>query len=286
MEVAMTEAQSRELLDGARDATIGTLLRQVFTRFSTGTPGQRSRDFVVLDMLSTQDAASQQDLANRIDVNRTIMVKLIDRLQDAGYVTRTRNPANRRTYVLSLTERGRGALDDFRVAAAEQDARITAALSTAERHRLTLLLNHLLSEPEPDQAAIASVEHLITQALYRLRRIGDHMLAGSGLRTRHFGVLAALDLFGPCPQQQVARELAISEPTMAQHVDELVHMGLVSRGQDPHDRRRYALAITDLGRERIPLLLKAMRHVEAEVSDTIGPDGRQELHALLVKILR
>ncbi len=230
----MPAAESQELLTGAQHGTIGTLLRQTVTRFLAGSA--ESRDFVVLDALAGEDAASQQHLARRIDVNRTTMVKLIDRLQNAGYVTRTRNPANRRTYLLSLTASGRTALEHMRQVASDHDARITAALTPAERERLTSLLNRLL--PEPDQAAIPSVEHLVTQALYRLRRLAD-------------------------------RELA----------------GLATRDQDRHDRRRNAVELTDLGRERVPLLLAAMRQVEGYVRTVLGRDGRQELHELLTKIL-
>jgi DNA-binding MarR family transcriptional regulator len=277
----MPAAESQELLTGAQHGTIGTLLRQTVTRFLAGSA--ESRDFVVLDALAGEDAASQQDLARRIDVNRTTMVKLIDRLQNAGYVTRTRNPANRRTYLLSLTASGRTALEHMRQVASDHDARITAALTPAERERLTSLLNRLL--PEPDQAAIPSVEHLVTQALYRLRRLADRELAGTGLRTRHFGVVPALDLFGPCSQLELARVLSLTEPTIAQHVDELVTAGLATRDQDRHDRRRNAVELTDLGRERVPLLLAAMRQVEGYVRTMLGRDGRQELHELLTKIL-
>jgi DNA-binding MarR family transcriptional regulator len=136
---------------------------------------------------------------------------------------------------------------------------------------------------------VASTEHLVTQAHYRFRRLGDQALAdqglaGSGLRTRHFGVLPAIDLLGPCPQQQLARELGLTEATTAQFVDELVQAGLVTRGQDPHDRRRYALELTDAGRERIRPVLAALRQVEAEAAALLGP-GHRELHALLTRLL-
>ena len=284
-----TVAESQELLTAALCGSTGTLLRQVFTRFSAGTMngGPRSRDFVLLDALAGQDATSQQELANRIGVNRTIMVKLIDRLQDAGYVTRVRNPANRRTYVLSLTDSGRKALEDMRQEVSLQNERITAALTPDERQRLNELLSRLLAESE--QPAITSTEHLVTQAHYRLRRLGDQALAEHGpadhrLRTRHFGVLPALDLLGPCPQQQLAQRLALTEPTTAQLVDELVQAELVTRGQDPHDRRRYALELTDLGRQRIPFMLEALRQVELEVLNLLGA-GKQELHTLLTRLL-
>jgi DNA-binding MarR family transcriptional regulator len=278
-------AGSEELLNAALRGSIGTLLRRVFTRFTAGrvNDGPRSRDFVVLDALANQDATSQQDLAHRLGVNRTIMVKLIDRLQVAGYVLRTRNPANRRTYVLSLTDSGRTALGKMRQEVSNRDERLTAVLPPPERQRLNELLSRLL--PEPEVPPIPSTEHLITQAHYRLRRYGDRLLADLGLRTRHFGVLPALDLLGPCPQQQLAQRLSLTEPTTAQLVDEMVQAGLVTRGQDPHDRRRYALELTDLGRQRIPLMHDALQQVESEVLNLLGADRRQELQTLLTKLL-
>ena len=283
-------AESGDLLAAAQRGSTGTLLRQVHSRFaaSPADEGLRSRDVVVLGALAGQDAASQQDLADRLSVNRTIMVKLIDRLQEAGYVTRTRNPANRRTYVLSLTGPGAAALTGMRADAARRQERITAALAPAERQRLDELLSALL--PESERPAVASTEHLVTQAHYRFRRLGDQALAGrglggSGLRTRHFGVLPALDLLGPCPQQQLARELGFTEATTAQLVDELVQAGLVTRGQDRRDRRRYALELTDGGRERIAPMLAALRQVEAGVTELLGPAQHEELHALLLKLL-
>lgn len=284
-----TAAESRELLTAALRGSTGTLLRQVLGCFTVGAAehGPQSRDVVVLDALAGQDAPSQQDLARRISVNRTIMVRLIDRLEDAGYVTRTRNPANRRTYVLSLTSSGRAALTGLRQEVARRDERITAGLTPAEQRRLNELLSRLL--PEAQQPVITSTEHLVTQAHYRLRRLGDRALADygladDGLRTRHFGVLPALDLLGPCPQQQLARQLALTEPTTALLVDELVKSGLVARPQDPRDRRRYALEITDLGRQRIPLMHAAQQQVEAEVASLLGA-GKQELDELLGRLL-
>jgi DNA-binding MarR family transcriptional regulator len=264
---------------------IGPLLRQVFTRFSAAAvrDGPQSREFVVLDALADQDAGSQQDLAHRLGINRTIMVKVLDQLQAEGYVTRTRNPANRRTYLLSLTGDGRKALEGMREAVADRDAEITAGLTDAERDRLRDLLTRLLPDPEP--GAVHSIEHLVTQAHYRLRKMGDHLLAESGLRTRHFMLLPTLARLAPCPQLHLARELRLTEPATASLVEELVQAGLVVRGQDPHDRRRYALELTDLGSARLPDVQAARDQLGAEVLALLGEDGVRDLSALLIRLL-
>ncbi|MEU4326295.1 MarR family winged helix-turn-helix transcriptional regulator [Nonomuraea dietziae] len=259
--------------------SLGNLMRQAFTLF---TGGSRSRDFVALDVLADQDGLSQQDLSERLGLNRTLMVRLIDRLEEAGHVTRARNPLNRRSYVLSLTDSGRRALGEMREAASAHDAQVTAVLTPAERRRLNELLGTLLPEPSPLQ----STEHLVAQAHYRLRRLGDAQLAGTGLRTRHFGPLAGLDALAPCPQQQLAQYLRITEPAAAEVVEELVQAGLVVRGRDPHDRRRYALELTDLGRQRLEEARDAQITIHARIRDLLGgPEPEQELRELLRKLV-
>lgn len=279
------DARDADAPPGAPRGYTGDLLRRVFVRFTADAmrDGPQSRDFVTLDVLADQDARSQRELAERLGINRTIMVRLIDRLEDAGYVTRTRNPANRRSHVLSLTDAGRAALDGMRQEMSDRDERLTAALTPQERIRFKELLGKLQSEP--DQPTLQSTEYLVAQAHYRQRRLFDALLTEIGLRVRHFGPLSAIDRFGPCPQQQLAQHLAITEPAVAELVDELVQAGLVARGQDPQDRRRYALELTDLGRARLPAVYGAAERTQTDVLDTLGPTHEREFHALLVKLL-
>jgi len=265
--------------------SIGNLLRQVYAQIPAGTVHDeaRSRELVVLDTLAFEPGLSQRHVAERLGINRTIMVRLIDRLEDAGYLTRTRNPANRRSYALSLTKAGRKALDKMRHAGSLRDERITAALNRRQRRRLDQLLRKLL--PEPEHPAVPSTEYLIAHAYLLLRRRGDALLTDVGLKMRHYGPLFAIDQLGPCAQQDVAAYLAITEPAAAEVVDELVQAGLVTRGQDPRDRRRYALQLTELGRQRLEIADDVSRRLNADVRKTLGPDGIEELRTLLTQLL-
>ncbi|WP_333771322.1 MarR family winged helix-turn-helix transcriptional regulator, partial [Streptomyces sp. IBSBF 2435] len=113
-----------------------------------------ARDFQVLDAIGEPGAAySQQDLGDRLGINRTTMVKLIDRFEAAGQVSRARNPDDRRSYVLALTERGRAAVRATDPAMSDADDKLTAGLTSVERHRLDALLAALLSRPAPGPAA-------------------------------------------------------------------------------------------------------------------------------------
>jgi DNA-binding MarR family transcriptional regulator len=101
--------------------------------------------------LAAGPPASQQELSERLLVNRTIMVRLVDRLEAAGLVRRDRNPRDRRSYALVLTARGRQVLRPMEGAADRGEARLTVALRPEERRRLNELLRRLL--PDLDQAS-------------------------------------------------------------------------------------------------------------------------------------
>ncbi|MTE21002.1 MarR family transcriptional regulator [Streptomyces sp. TRM43335] len=265
---------------------IGYTLRRVFVLLGSDAAGAdeaATRDFVLLDALADGDSLSQHDLAERLGINRTVMVQLIDRLEGDGRVTRTRNPRNRRSYVLSLTDSGRRALEELRRSVAERDARLTAPLSEPERERFDLLLGRLL--PAQAQPIPRSTSYLVTQAHYRLRKVGDDKLAGTGLRLRHFGPLSTINVHSSCAQRQLAEHLAITEPAAAQVVDELVRAGLVRRGRDPRDRRRYALELTDRGRESLKTVERAVEDLQSDIEEMLGPGGETELKNFLFKIL-
>src|SRR5689334_19030187 len=170
------------------------------------------------------------------------MVKLIDRLEAAGQVTRARNPGDRRSYVLALTDGGRAAIKAMEPAMSAGDDRLTATLAPAERDRLDDLLSTLLSRNDAD-GGVRRTGSLIAQSHHFVRRRIEDALTDVGLQARHFGALTVL-ADGPCSQQQLARRLGISEQAILQIVDDLENAGRVVRERDPQDRRRYALRLT------------------------------------------
>ncbi len=60
----------------------------------------------VLNLLA-EGPISQQALGEQLGIDRTTVVELIDQLELQGVVVRRRNPADRRSYALSLTPKGR-----------------------------------------------------------------------------------------------------------------------------------------------------------------------------------
>ncbi|WP_328290028.1 MarR family winged helix-turn-helix transcriptional regulator [Nocardia aurantiaca] len=103
-----------------------------------GTP---LREHWVLTYLAERNEISQQEMANVMEIDRSEVVRLIDSLEQAGLVTRNRDPEDRRKYRLAITAAGNRVRE-------ETDAKIFAAtdvllarLTPTERetlHRLSL----------------------------------------------------------------------------------------------------------------------------------------------------
>lgn len=264
----------------------GYLLRRVFARFSADTSvgGVDLRDLSVMEALAERDWISQLDLAEALGINRTIMVSLLGRMEELGWVARNRNPRNRRSYVLSLTASGRAALEEMRQLVAKRDLSLTAQLSGQERARLRELLTALVSQTQAGVGA-HSVEALIAQAHQRYFKLGRDLLASSGLHMRYLAPLSALTSLAPCAQQELAQFLAITEPAAAELVDDLVRAGFVERGRDRHDRRRYALELTPKGRRAMDELVEAAGRQQADSVSLLGEQGADDLRHLLLKLL-
>jgi DNA-binding MarR family transcriptional regulator len=95
-------------------------------------------------MIAEEGPLSQQGLGERMAVDRTTIVAIVDRLEDAGYVERRRNPDDRRAYALEITPAGRKWLEQARRAMYEAEQKFLEPLSQAERRQLTGMLQRLL----------------------------------------------------------------------------------------------------------------------------------------------
>ncbi|MBL1078788.1 MarR family transcriptional regulator [Nocardia sp. 2] len=103
-----------------------------------GTP---LREHWMLTYLSERGDITQQEIANTLGIDRSEVVRLVDAMEKSGYVTRTRDPHDRRKYQLSITAAGNRQREatDARIAAATEV--LLARLTPEERgtlHRLSL----------------------------------------------------------------------------------------------------------------------------------------------------
>jgi DNA-binding MarR family transcriptional regulator len=102
------------------------------------------REFAVLTLIEAEGPASQQRLADRVGVDRTTMVALIDALEEKELVNRLRDPNNRRAYLLETTKAGHKRLRDALNVVKRAEQEILAPLSSAESATLTRAMQCLI----------------------------------------------------------------------------------------------------------------------------------------------
>jgi DNA-binding MarR family transcriptional regulator len=117
---------------------------QQLTQERLAEAGLRRGFYGVLATLDEFGPAAQADIGRRLAIDPSDMVAILNDLANEGYISRDRDPGDRRRNSVTLTAAGRGALNRFDGAiAAAQDAVLTA-FSPAERESLVGLLERLV----------------------------------------------------------------------------------------------------------------------------------------------
>jgi DNA-binding MarR family transcriptional regulator len=94
--------------------------------------GINGRECAVLTAIDERTPPSQQEVAERMGVDRTTMVTLVDDLETKGLVQRRPDRKDRRKNVVVLTDAGRATLRDATRAAGEAERRFLGSLSDDE----------------------------------------------------------------------------------------------------------------------------------------------------------
>jgi len=101
------------------------------------TPAQ----FSVLLLLEKNPGRNQTEVAGALGILRPNFVAMLDGLESRGLCARARSATDRRSHVLSLTEKGRSALARARrIIASKHEARLSALLGSADRAALLRIL--------------------------------------------------------------------------------------------------------------------------------------------------
>ena len=116
------------------------------------------RQFHLLGLLHDRGALTQRELGALMDVDPSILVTLLNPLEADGYLSRDRDPADRRRHVITLTRAGERQLD--RAAQAQRDAEddLFARLSAAQREQLRDLLLIVREHVTPDSDRACTTE--------------------------------------------------------------------------------------------------------------------------------
>src|SRR6185369_836983 len=105
-----------------------------------------------------------------------------------------------------------------------------------------------------------------------------------GLTQTQFAALAKLYEVGPCSQNHLGRLIYLDAATIKGVVDRLGLRGFVTALNDPIDRRRRAVTLTERGREVTEKAMQAAAQISAATLTPLTEDERRLLARLLEKL--
>ena len=116
-----------------------------------GAIGLTHAGVIAMEVLSAQGPMTQAQLAQLVRVQAQTMGKTLSRLEAHGHISRERSASDRRSHVVTLTDRGREAV----VAAADMERSVLAAASIdpdSLRHELQSVVRELANRMSTTEA--------------------------------------------------------------------------------------------------------------------------------------
>ncbi|HEY4429006.1 MAG TPA: MarR family winged helix-turn-helix transcriptional regulator [Solirubrobacteraceae bacterium] len=138
------------------------LAKQFYRRGDEALLGMQLRHLIALAYVRDHDACPQQDLADAFCMDANNVVLLLNELEQLGYVSRLRDPDDRRRHLVQLTASGRGALERTERTQAAIENEVLQALDPEERETLRRLLTRALQGAESDDQPIATIASIST----------------------------------------------------------------------------------------------------------------------------
>ncbi|MFP3886643.1 MarR family winged helix-turn-helix transcriptional regulator [Priestia filamentosa] len=117
---------------------LGKALQQMENKFAEGLVpfNINSRQYGVLLFIEENLYSSQKDISDNLQIDRTTMVSHIDHLETLGFVERTKNPNDRRSYSLLITEKGKEVLNSRWEFLTDVESEVLTPLNEQERQLL------------------------------------------------------------------------------------------------------------------------------------------------------
>jgi DNA-binding MarR family transcriptional regulator len=121
---------------------LGKVLQQMENKFAEGLlPFHiNARQYGVLLFIQENPHSSQKDISDNLQIDRTTMVGHIDHLESLGFVERAKNPTDRRSYSLLITDKGNEVLDSRWEFLSHIELGVLAPLTLQEKQILKDLL--------------------------------------------------------------------------------------------------------------------------------------------------
>jgi MarR family transcriptional regulator, organic hydroperoxide resistance regulator len=131
--------------------------------------------------------------------------------------------------------------------------------------------------------ALSDALHDFFRAARRARGRAARRPSGDGLSLAQYHLLEPL-ADGPLTNRQIAEQAGVSSPTATRMVDLLVRRRLVTRLEDPVDRRAVLISLTPAGRESLAAKLEEYDERRRQIAAALEPDEQRVAADLLRRL--
>lgn len=145
----MAQVKLDEDPSSSLDQLIGYNLKRAYIRFTDDFKANEAlqeispRKFAALSLVAELPNINQSELARKLGIERSGMVKLIDDLEKEGLIARVAVPGDRRSYALVPTADGQVKLARYRQAVRQHEAALLAKFTASDKDKLLELLQRL-----------------------------------------------------------------------------------------------------------------------------------------------
>jgi DNA-binding MarR family transcriptional regulator len=116
---------------------------------------------------------------------------------------------------------------------------------------------------------------------HQAHRLMDRAMGAAGLSLGRAKVLMRLGQHGPMNQARLAGLLGFAPRSVTETIDALERDGLVTRTEDPNDRRARIVQLTDAGRDALDVATTVRSKTMGEIFGVLAPAQRAQLVSLL-----
>jgi MarR family transcriptional regulator for hemolysin len=129
--------------------SLGSLISEVVVPY-----GLSVRTWVVLSTVRSNPDMTQLALGSALGLDKTTMTAAIDRLEQAGLVTRREAPGDRRARIVNITDPGRQLADQVETETSARQAAVLADVAETDLDNLLRTLQQLAFGPFTESAPI------------------------------------------------------------------------------------------------------------------------------------
>ncbi len=124
-------------------------------------------------------------------------------------------------------------------------------------------------------------------ALFRRRFMGNLFVYAkdNGLTMPQFGAMFHIFHSGGCGVSDIGTDLGVTNSAASQMLDRLVQTRLISRSEDPSDRRGKLLVLTDKGREILVKGSFANQMWLEDISRSMTPEEQEQVRQAIMILI-